>query len=160
MKNKAFTLVELIVAVAIFSIVITMAFGSFSAAIKAQRRVILLQDIQENAKFILEFMTKETRMSIINNTSNGSTSELNIVRNTASGTSVVYSFANGKLLRNNVSMNSDNVNITGSFYISGVVSGDKTQPKLTILMKLNYPGNEEIVVETQATLCQRFLDFE
>jgi hypothetical protein len=57
-------------------------------------------------------------------------------------------------------MNSDNVNITGNFYISGVESGDKIQPKLTIQMRLNDQTNTEIVVDTQATLCQRLLDFE
>ena len=158
--RQGFTLVELIVAVAIFSVVVTIIIGAFSMAIKAQKRVILLQDIQENAKSILEFMAKELRMSVISNTNDGLSTELDFTRNTSDGASVVYLFQNGQLLRNGKAMNSPNVNMTGSFYIQGVESGDKIQPRMTILLKLNDVTDSGIVIETQSTLCQRLLDFE
>ena len=148
---------ELIIAVAIFSVVITITIGCFSMAIRAQKRVILLQNVQENAQFILEFIAKEIRMSVIN-TTNGLSNSLNITRS-SDNNSVIYSFDSGKLTRNGVSMNSEDVDIAGSFYISGV-GADNLQPKLTILMKLNNQTEEEIVVNTQATLSQRLLSFE
>lgn len=160
-QRRGFTLIELVVAVAIFSVVIIIVMSCFSMAIKAQKRVISIQSIQENAKFILDFMAKETRMSIINNTADGISSILNMTRS-SDGSSVVYSFIDGNLTRNGKSMNPDDISITGNFYISGVVEDDGLQPKVTISMKLKGLGGqteEEIEISTQATLCQRLLDF-
>jgi len=73
--RQAFTLIELLVAMAIFTVVITVVFGLFSTALKGQRRVIALQNIQENGRFLLEFIAKELRMSKIN-TANGTSTTL------------------------------------------------------------------------------------
>ncbi|HPH52350.1 MAG: prepilin-type N-terminal cleavage/methylation domain-containing protein [Candidatus Portnoybacteria bacterium] len=159
--KKAVTLIEFIVAIGIFSIVIVIIMSSFSMAIKAQKRVISIQNIQDNAKFILDFMTKETRMSIIDNVTDGISNSLRMTRS-SDKTSVVYTFDKGGLTRNNVIMNSSDISVTGSFYISGVVDNDNAQPRVTITMKLKGLGGqteEEIEINTQATLCQRFLDF-
>jgi prepilin-type N-terminal cleavage/methylation domain-containing protein len=159
--KKGVTLIEFIVAMAIFSIVIVIVMGSFSMAIKAQKRVISIQNIQENAKFIVDFIAKETRMSIINNTTDGISSSLNMTRS-SDESSVIYAFEGGNFTRNGIAMNSDDISITGSFYILGVVEDDDTQPRVTITMKLKGLGEqteEAIEINTQVTLCQRLLDF-
>jgi len=160
--RKGLTLIELLVAVAIFSVVIIITMSSFSMAIRAQKKVISLQSIQENAKFILEFIAKEIRMSVIDRDSpNGLSNNLSVTRS-SNDEVVSYSFANGNLTRNGVLMNSESINITGSFYIGGVGDTDNLQPKLTITMKLKGLGDsieEEVTINTQATLSQRLLDF-
>jgi len=165
MKNKkampvgrqAFTLIELLVAMAVFTVVITVVFGLFSTALKGQRRVIALQNIQENGRFLLEFMAKELRMSKIN-TANGISATLNITR--SDDNTVIYTLSNGKIYRNSIQVNSDEVNINGSFYINGV-GADGIQPKVTISLTLQGVGNraeEQAIINIQTTLSQRFLD--
>lgn len=155
--RRGFTLVELIVATAIFSVVITMVIGAFSMAIKAQKKVIALQNIQENAKFILEFLAKEVRMGTIS-TANGIRTNLVFIR--SDETSITYVFTDGKITRNGVAMNADEVEIIGRFYINGV-GPDNLQPKLTVVMQLKALGSEfeeETIINVESTLSQRVID--
>ena len=54
-NGAGFILIELVVAVALFSLAITIALSLFMAGIKGQRRIIANQNIQESARYILEF---------------------------------------------------------------------------------------------------------
>jgi len=57
-------------------------------------------------------------------------------------------------------VNSDEVNINGSFYINGV-GADGVQPKVTVSLTLQGVGNraeEQAIINIQTTLSQRFLD--
>lgn len=154
--TKGLTLIELLVAMAIFVVVLTVVFGLFSSAIKGQRRVIAMQNIQENARFMLEFMAKEIRMSKINSSTSTS---LNITR--SDGTTVVnYSLNNGKLYQDGVQVNSDEVSVTGGFYVEGI-GADNLQPKVTIAFKVQGTGSrpeEQAFINVQTTLSQRVLD--
>ncbi len=85
---------ELIVALVLFSLAVMVILTLLSWGIKAQRKVLALQVVQENARFILEFMAKEIRMSNING---GDYSTLNITR--PGGQRIQYSFASGNLER-------------------------------------------------------------
>lgn len=166
--RQGFTLIELMVAMAIFAVVITVVLGVFSMAIRAQKRVITLQNIQESAKFIIEFMAKEIRMSTIKIDSTSSV--LSITRfeggESDSQYNVTYTFNNSAGTLNRQSPQSNNqlnpaeVKITGSFDVVGV-GADNFQPKVTILMKLEgvgYFSEEKAVVNIQTTLSQRILD--
>ena len=88
---------ELIVSLALFSIVIVVVLGLFSMGITAQRKVLALQDVQDNARFMLEFMAKEIRMSIING---GDSSVLNITL--PNGERIQYIFVNGDIERRTI----------------------------------------------------------
>jgi len=159
---QGLTLIELLVAMAIFIVVITVVFGLFSSAIKGQRRVIAMQNIQENARFILEFMAKEIRMSKINSSS-GTSNSLNITR--SDGVDVVYTISDGKIIRDDlnsrgIAISAEEVVVTGNFYIEGV-GGDNLQPKVTIAIKVQGVGarpEEQAFINVQTTLSQRILD--
>ena len=62
LRNKGFTLLELLVALAIFIIVSIIAASIFIVAVKNQRQAFLVQNIQDNARFIIERFSKEARM--------------------------------------------------------------------------------------------------
>jgi type II secretory pathway pseudopilin PulG len=69
MKNRLFTvqkgttLLELVVAVAIFIVVMTAAMNIFSMIVEGQRSALAAQTIQDNMRFAMEVMSKELRMA-------------------------------------------------------------------------------------------------
>ncbi|MFH1175577.1 MAG: prepilin-type N-terminal cleavage/methylation domain-containing protein [bacterium] len=63
--KKAFTLIETIVAVSILSTVMLTITGIFSSVMKAQRQMLGMQDVQNSARFLLESLSRELRMAII-----------------------------------------------------------------------------------------------
>lgn len=160
MKKKGFILIELVVAVALFSFAIIIALSLFMTGIKGQRRIIANQNIQESARYILEFMAKEIRMSEITGTTS---STLNLKR--ASGEIVSYSFAGTNINRidslNSGPINSNDVLITGSFSVVGLGEGDGIQPKVTMAMKIqniSLRAEENSNLEIQTTVSIRNLE--
>jgi len=153
---------ELIVSLALFSIVIVVVLGLFSMGITAQRKVLALQGVQENGRFILEFMAKEIRMSTINS---GTASSINITRPEPGGEIVEYTF-NGNDLTRTVdgeggAINSEDVIVNGSFYVAGVGAADALEPKVTIALSVQGSGTkieEQARIDLQTTLSQRVLD--
>ena len=62
-NKKGVTLLELIVAVAIFSVVVLSAMEIFQMVIEGQRSAIAAQNIQESMRYVFEVISKEMRMA-------------------------------------------------------------------------------------------------
>ncbi len=63
-KNKqGFSLIEVLVSVALFSVIILAISGIFKLAIDGQRNAIATQNVQESLKYFLEVTAKEIRMA-------------------------------------------------------------------------------------------------
>ncbi len=62
-KNNGFTLLEMIFAVGLFSLVITVVMGVFVKSSQIQRKVIELHTIQREGNFMIEMMSREMRMA-------------------------------------------------------------------------------------------------
>ncbi len=62
-NNKGTTLLELTVAISIFSIAILSVMQIFDMSIKGQRNVVAAQNMQESIRYTLEVMSKEIRMA-------------------------------------------------------------------------------------------------
>lgn len=62
-NEKGISLVELVVAVSVFSLVITTASGIFINALKAQKTIVAKQNVADNLRYVMEFMVKEIRMA-------------------------------------------------------------------------------------------------
>lgn len=65
MSKKGFTLVEMLIVLAIFSVVTVVIVDIFMMASKAQRRTLAVQKIQSDAQYSLEAMAREIRMDMI-----------------------------------------------------------------------------------------------
>jgi len=63
MKNKGFTLVEMLVAVAIFSLIVGAAAGLFVSALRAQRKALATQELLSQTSYIMEYMGRAIRMA-------------------------------------------------------------------------------------------------
>jgi prepilin-type N-terminal cleavage/methylation domain-containing protein len=60
-SSRAFTLVELLIAIGLFSIVITIAMGGFVRALRSQRQVVALIAANSNVSLVMEQMSREMR---------------------------------------------------------------------------------------------------
>lgn len=155
-NNKTgFTLIELIVAVAVFALVITAAVSLLTIAVRSQRRALAIQNIQDNGRHLIGFIAKEIRMSKINNL-DGQAASLDITHPVNGD--INYSFTETQLTRNNEQINSDEVEVSGGFYIDGRTAEDKEQVRVTIVMKVKTTGNkteEQVEANLQTTLSSR-----
>jgi len=61
-KIKGFTVAELLVAVAIFMTVISIAIASFTRSLRIQRAITMMMAINDNASLTLEQMMREIRV--------------------------------------------------------------------------------------------------
>lgn len=157
--KKGFTLIELLVATTIFIVVIFVVLGLFVTALKAQRKVLAQQNIQDNARYLMGFIAKEIRMSEIDSVS---PTVLNITRH--DGVEVTYTFAGDTIQRESGAIsgpiNSKGVSVTGRFYDLGV-GEDGKQARITIVIKIETISDKpegEAEINIQTTLSQRNLD--
>ena len=161
-KNKegGLTIIELIVAVGIFSMVIGMTVGIFVLAITTQRRIIALKSVDDNIRFTVESMAREIKTG--KNFSSGA-SLLSFTN--ANGESVIY-----RLNANAVEKSSDGganySAVTGSeiiinylnFYLMGHLAGDGLEPRITITIgATGQVGNQSANLKVQTTISERLL---
>lgn len=60
-KQKGFSLIEMIVAVAVFTVVVTIALSTYLNASSLQRRAVAARALNDNLSFAFEVMTREIR---------------------------------------------------------------------------------------------------
>lgn len=61
--KKGFTLVEVLVAVTVFTLVIGVAGGLFVHVLQSQRKVLAYQELFDQTSFIMEYITRGIRMA-------------------------------------------------------------------------------------------------
>lgn len=164
MNKNGFTLIELIVAVFIFSILIFMAGGSFVGALAVQKRALNIKKAEENSRFILELMAREIRVA--NSITTGDTGCPGVssfsFRHPVNGT--IEYFLSGSQVHRRVNgvdtvISNPDVEISRlSFCVSGNASGDDRQPRVTIILGLKAVNAAEAdAFDLQTTVSQRVL---
>ncbi|MFH1048677.1 MAG: prepilin-type N-terminal cleavage/methylation domain-containing protein [Patescibacteria group bacterium] len=173
-------LVELVVAVSIFSLVMIAATGIFISAIKAQKAIIAKQNVANNMRYAMEFMAKEIRMAQIpvnpdltfndgdeNNdgtfltVKDGNFSRISFEN--GSGNTVLYKFdsANKKILRKEGAVaeqpiSSDEISITGLvFKINDWDITGGPAPFITIFMKAKSKSGVGAEIDVQTSVSPR-----
>jgi len=63
MENKGFTLIELVVVMAVFLLIMGSALGIFISIVQHQKRVLSQQELLNQASYFVEQMTKGLRMA-------------------------------------------------------------------------------------------------
>src|SRR3989338_10006398 len=66
-KEKGTSLIELLVAITLFSFMILAATQIFKMVIDGQRNAVSAQNVQENIRYAMEKISKEIRMAKISN---------------------------------------------------------------------------------------------
>ena len=161
-KNKGFTLIELIVAMAVFSLIVVTMGATAVSVIKTQRKAIALQNVQESARYILESVSKEIRMSKIRSDAGNGETTLKITN--SKGEDINYQFNSNKLYRypEGGSLGPDylispaNLEVTGSFYIRK--SDSPVRAAVTIVMQIKSTGGRaegQAEIYLQSTISSR-----
>jgi len=160
MKNKGFTLIELLVAMAVFSLIVVAMSATAVSVIKSQRKGFAFQNSQETARYILESVSKEIRMSVIDSDAGDGLSILSITN--AKSEDVDYRFVSQKLQRQIdgggwQDLNPTDPEVTGSFYIRKSVSLP-ARAIVTLVMKVKASGGKaekEAEIYLQSTISSR-----
>ncbi|MEA2112536.1 MAG: type II secretion system protein [Patescibacteria group bacterium] len=188
-RNKfltGFTLVEMITAVAIFSMVMVIAMGALLAVLNANKQNQAIQTAVNNLSLAMEMMSREIRVGYtyhcgttgaITDTRNCSAGETYLALEpfdgnpTDVGDQVVY-----RLLGNRIQRSDDSganfLNLTASavvlqelkFYVSGSSTSDNVQPRVLITVSgyvdLGSIGDRgKSYFNLQTTASQRLIDF-
>lgn len=176
MKEKGFTLFEMIVAVGIFTVVVVIAVSSMLSLTASERKAITLQNTQDNLRFAVEAMAKEMR-----------TGEGFPLDSVSGNDEIIYRTARGQIVSyrlNNTLHGIEKASdeIVGClppfgdtcyfpftalevkverlvFYVTGV-GDDNVQPKMTIVVEATTPGIKRTTSRLllQTTVAQRRLD--
>lgn len=152
-QQLGFTLIEILVALSLFSIVITGTVGIFSSSMKGVWGAFGHQNIQDSARFIMESMSKEIRMSTINTADGGPYSAINITNE--NGETLDYSFNGTQILRAGEVLNSSNVQITGAFYVQKT---GELLPRVTVVIRavnVSSQVSRQVQIDLQTTISSR-----
>lgn len=176
--SAGFTLVEMMVAIALFSVLIAVAVGGFSRALRAQEEVASLLAAQSNVSLALEQMTREIRTGSgfcpegqgpcdCNQAGNDTLSCANLAFLNAEGQEVSYEVQNGELQESVAG--SSYTPVTGSNvtipYFNVIIFGtsvddDHWSPRVTIQLGVtpNDPALLSNVLNLQTTVTARTMD--
>jgi prepilin-type N-terminal cleavage/methylation domain-containing protein len=179
-QRSGFTLVELLVAVALFSILMSIAAGGFVRALRSEREVSAMMAAESNVNLALEQMAREMRTGYLfchdpgENSPSADCASCSVVVSgqtqtwtcpniefyNSSGEQVEYSLdANNVLERSDSAENngvaepltSDNVSVTDlNFTIFGNIEGDHWNPRVTVAIGVQ--PNDSTVTWSTANL--------
>ena len=163
-RRAGFTLIEMMVAVSIFTVVITISLASFLNISDIQKKAMAFRAVNDNLNFAIEIMTRDIRTGTDYCAAACGSSSFNFTN--SDGESVEYALDN-KMIKRSVnggaflSMTSSEVEISGlKFILNGEVSGDGLQPFVTIIIRGSAGQKKGFMSELnlQATVSQRAID--
>lgn len=160
-NQKGFTVIEALVATAIFSIIAVIIAGILIQSIRIQKRSSLALKIQENAMTILETMAREIRVSDITNQDSTCTASSLTMVHPVDG-AINYTLDNGMVRKTtagtaNFISSSDIVFSRLIFCIRGSALGDNTQIRVTIVASITDKGGTSNPVDIQTTVTSRVI---
>jgi len=163
---RAFTVIELLVAMGLFIILMGIAAGSFVKAMRTQRAIVALMAANDNASLTLEQMAREVRTG--SDFIKLSDTELQFTD--AYGVKVFYKFQNEAIERGTTDINSvttyrkitaDNVKINNfKIELFGQDADDGYPPRITISISATGTNSsiENVSTNIQTTISSRILD--
>lgn len=152
LKWRGFTLIEMLVTMTISVLIIGAICGVFVSSIKGKQRIYQLKEIEDNARYAMELMSREIRMAQSINASDGSYDTLEFTN--SSGGDVSYGLSGFSLInQDSEPITSDNVKITNlTFYINDTSA--PAQSRVTISMTVA-SDDESVSMNFQTTISPR-----
>lgn len=176
MNNRGFTLIEMLVALSIFSLVVTLVLNTFVHSFAAQKKVIEMQVVQREGAYLMESLSRDIRMATDLDDSERSDS------GHVSGSTLIFTNHGKKIVKycladsnavcntggNNIAfnttdpltgvvttgvMNSSEVQISNLVF--SVSAADKTQPFITIYITLQSAKDPAVTVTMQTSVAMR-----
>lgn len=150
-----FTLTELLVAMAVFIVVTTVAVGAFIQSLKSERHVVTMLSISNDVSAAIEQMAREIRTGY-NFSANGSTIDFTDVQ----GNSVSYGLSANRVVQGSTPITSSNTVVKTLDFTVAQDGGDVCNPwRVTILLGIGAQGADPGVppVYIQTTVSSRTL---
>ena len=179
-KKDGFSLIELLVALAVFSVSATIGLTVLLSARDAQQKILALRVTQDSLSYALDIMGKEIRTSsayrcgIDNNDFSSASRDCSsggplFSFDNALGQRVIYRVTNGRLQKSvdgggsfiYITAPEIEVNIEKlTFYVVGSLAGDNSQPRVTVVLRGTAGIKEKTKanLNIQTTISQRLLD--
>lgn len=181
-NKNGFTLIEIIVATAIFSIAASAISAFFVTGIRGHRNAVAQQNLVDNTRFALEQMARQIRMAVRDETGACSGDAANRLTFKVSGNSLTfldyrnpskcvrYELSGGKILMYPDlgsqpllfrDISSDDINITKlEFLAQGGAASDGEQPRVTVALEAEAGVSAESLsrIQLQTTVSARNLD--
>lgn len=169
-EKTGFTLVEMLVAIAVFFIIIGVASGIFISTIRAQRYNLAYQELLNQTSYVAEYMSRSLRMAKKDLTGNCIGAGLNYDK-TANGIKFIdyenkcteFFLGDHKLKKRVTGNDAGEWELTSPqieverFLINLVGEGaDYFQPRVTF--SLDIEGREQTRIKIQTSISQRNLD--
>lgn len=139
-RFSGFSLIELIVAVGIFSITATFAMGTLLTLTNAQRKAAALQSAFDNVRFAIEAMAKDMRTGTTYQCVGTGYPCAGFSYINSNGDAIVYDLS-GNQLRKQINsgtpqaVTDKSVYINQlSFYLNGSATNDAVQPTVTVVV--------------------------
>lgn len=170
LKPRGFTLVEMIVAIFIFSVAMVIATGALVSILNANRKAQAVKSVMNNLNFALDSMTRSIRTGadydcgVPSCDVNGS-SEFSFIN--ADGEEIAYRLNDGtKRVERSVAtgsflpLTSPGVIVNDlAFYLDGESGTDTLQPRVMIIMRGEAgTGKTRTTFDLQTLVTQRILD--
>jgi len=175
-----FTLIELIVTIAVFTIIISSVVALFASALRTQDEVFFQNEVLSSSSYAVEYMAKALRMAKKDLTGGCITAKSNF-ENIGSNQKIrflnyekkcqEFGLANGVVyvkkstsglssqLSVEIPLTSSNLNVSKlGFIITGNDQEDELQPKVTFLIEAGKTGKKLLPLKIQTTVSQRDLD--
>jgi len=164
-SNAGFTLTEILVVALIFSLIVIIFSSTFLSSSWLQKKAFNIQQVVENASYVLESMAKEIRVSKISgpDTNCPSSPAGSLVIDHPVNGHITYSLSGGAVHRNvegqDSIISSDNVEFTRlQFCILGTTIGDGKQPRVIIQASIRSKSAiQPSRIDIQTAVSPRFL---
>lgn len=184
--KEGFSLVELLVAVALFSVVMTISVGALLSLVEANRKARALGLVMNNLNFALENMSRNIRIGSAYHCSSSTIVPPNIdaTQNCANGgvlfafeafngdpttatDQIVYRFLGGRIEKSSdggatfIAITAPEVTIEDmQFYAVGTTRGDTEQPRVVMTVRgtAGISSRSKTSFSMQSTISQRVID--
>ena len=159
LHKNGFTLFETLVAVTMTALIITTVIGIFLSTLVGERRVSQLKTVEDNARYGMETMSRELRMSlaIYSDEAGECDDELDFIN--ANGESQRYSLSNGQLIKTITGVSepitSQKVKVNELDFCVNDFVGKDAQPRVTILITIESVKDSLVKIFLQTTVSLR-----
>ena len=169
--RRGFTLIELVVAIGLFSVIVAIAIGGFVGALRTERQVTGLLAANSNVSLAIEQMAREIRTGYDLCVNGNFCDSSNLSFRNARGESVTYCLQDQSLFRGmggggcagsgGSAITAANVAVTYlNFSVSGNENNDGYPPLVTVAIGVGAKtaGVSGSIVNLQTTVTARVLD--
>lgn len=170
---RGFTLIEIIVAMTIFSIAVGAISSLFVMSLRGQRNVIAQQNLADNTRFALEHMSRQIRMAqrdesgsctgTAKSTYDIGGASLTFVDYTSN--CLTYALSGGKIrmrpdtFKAFLDLTSDDIQVSSlNFDVNGRTAEDGEQPRVTISVNAQDANLNTAEILLQTTVSNRNVD--